>query len=521
MGQKKDVKDLQGVIDNVEYQTYKTFGGKVDPTLFRLTLQCLARAPFASCSRIEEFIEMIRLLIKEGHDYTLLLKAGILTGQFPDYRAYKREKARKFKKTKEGEPVDRKLEEFKAKIGNPDACIDDHTLRIPVDIRWLLNLKNLFHCSLQNENARQNYRKYWCHLTMEQKDIAEQFSPNHFSEAVSEAGYAHEKFPLAINKLGEIIRDAIQKKLQLNNSEWRFDFYADELNRLTIMINKATFSHFKMIQCKPGNPYDSDFELQSPWNTPCLIINDHFETEALKFVSIFQNHFFGRHGGLSSVKEQLNDYFIETHRGRSPQENELNALIRRFYRFIKKAYPQWAEDEISNSDKKTQGSRTLAVLMPGRRDVFYLSHGRKKDDGTLSWENTGTLQYDVKNHTYYILRGSCLAKNIDDIVDTGISEFISDKVKDGTLRKISDEGGGGYRVLKKVEVNSPSKAAWLVCGYKRNGLDCWRNNRKETLREFLRSKSKKILANSKSGSSLPESQGEHLSADGSTKPEPR
>lgn len=119
------------------------------------------------------------------------------------------------------------------------------------------------------------------------------------------------------------------------------------------------------------------------------------------------------------------------------------------------------------------------------------------------------------------MRGSRLSKNIDDIVDTGIFEFIGDKVKDGTLRKISDEGGGGYRVLKKVQVNSPSKAAWLVCGYKRNGLECWRNNRKETLREFLRSKSKKILTNSKSDSSLPESQGEHLSADGSTKPEPR
>ena len=519
MGQKKDVKDLQGVIDNVEYQTYKTFGGKVDPMLFRLTLQCLARAPFASCSRIEEFIEMIRLLIKEGHDYTLLLKAGILTGQFPDYRAYKREKARKFKKTKEGEPVDRKLEEFKAKIGNPDACIDDHTLRIPVDIRWLLNLKNLFHCSLQDENARQNYRKYWCHLTMEQRNIAEQFSPDHFSEAVSEAGYAHEKFSLAINKLGEIRRDAIQEKLQLNNSEWHCSF-TYEFYRLTIMINKATFSHFEMIPCKPGNPYDSDSSFQSPFGNRCLIINDHFETEALKFVSIFQNHIFRRHGGLSPIKEQLKDYFIETHRGRSPQENELNALIRRFYRFIKKAYPQWAGDEILKSDKKTQGAHTLAVLMPGRRDVFYLRHGRKKDDGTPSWENTGTLRCDVKDQTYYILRGSRLSKNIDDIVDAGISEFIGDKVKDGTLRKISDEGGGGYRVLKKIEVNSPSQAAWLVCGYKRNGLDCWRNNRKETLREFLRSKSKKILTNSKSGSSLPESQGEHLSADGSTKQEP-
>ena len=83
-----------------------------------------------------------------------------------------------------------------------------------------------------------------------------------------------------------------------------------------------------------------------------------------------------------------------------------------------------------------------------------------------------------------------MSEQIDQISDTGIAEFIENNKATESIVQLED---GSYRVIKKIEVYSPSKAAWLVCGYKRNGLDAWKNRyqcketlKKQTLRQVLK-----------------------------------
>ena len=91
----EELNEIRSLISDVEYISCQH---GIYPALFRLVLQCMCRAPFASYSTIIEFIKMIRLLAEADKDYNLLLKAGILTGQFPDYRLYKHKKQKNSKK---------------------------------------------------------------------------------------------------------------------------------------------------------------------------------------------------------------------------------------------------------------------------------------------------------------------------------------------------------------------------------------------------------------------------------------
>lgn len=102
------------------------------------------------------------------------------------------------------------------------------------------------------------------------------------------------------------------------------------------------------------------------------------------------------------------------------------------------------------------------------------------------------------------MRGSKLANTVDAIEDFAISNFIQTKLREKRLKKLD---GGYYRVLRTTEVRSPSFAARLVCGYKRNGLNCWKNQGK-TLRDFLKSYNvgSRSKLNSKSGSASREGQ---------------
>ena len=92
----EELNEIRSLISDVEYISCQH---GIYPALFRLVLQCMCRAPFASYSTIIEFIKMIRLLAEADKDYNLLLKASILTGQFPDYRLYKHKKQKNLGKS--------------------------------------------------------------------------------------------------------------------------------------------------------------------------------------------------------------------------------------------------------------------------------------------------------------------------------------------------------------------------------------------------------------------------------------
>ena len=482
----EELNEIRSLIANVEYISYQH---GIYPALFRLVLQCMCRAPFASYSTIIEFIKMIRLLAEADKDYNLLLKASILTGQFPDYRLYKHKKQKKLKKAKDSARIQQELEEFKKRLNCPDARVASNMLIIPVDTRWVNRMETNFHSAKRRTEKRADYHIFWKHLSSWQKKIAEKYSPEHLDNSGDYVLYRDLVRCKVVNRR----KEEIQERLALNSKDWdissNISIYSDSI----VTISSKHYHDFNIESTKNKNPYDTDREAEAIFSSG-FVIYDHPETEEFKFISIYQNHLFSKTDKMVPVKKALESYFIATHNGRQPDNLELSALCQRYYRFIRKSYlsKDMCHDEnlIDNREMKTVCLDTM--YLPGYKNAFYLYHGKKKEG------NSATLIWNIKKNCCYLMKGSKLANTVDAIEDWAISNFIQKKLREKRLRKSAD---GCYRVLKTTEVHSPSLAAWLVCGYKRNGLSCWKNSQGKTLRDFLKSRNVGSASklNSKSG----------------------
>ena len=173
-----EVNCLAAEIENISYRR------GIVPSLFRLALYCFFRTPFATFDKIKEFLQIIKTLVGEGLDYTLLLKAGIITGQFPDYRLYKRKKAMDFRTSKEGiatrHEFEGLLKQIKSKIQNEDAWASDDSLFVPVDIRWVKDLIAARLYVMRNGEGLEKYQIQWKRLTADKKNLASEISPERF-----------------------------------------------------------------------------------------------------------------------------------------------------------------------------------------------------------------------------------------------------------------------------------------------------------------------------------------------------
>ncbi len=455
----------------------------------------MCRAPFASNGTIIEFIKMIKLLAEADKDYNLLLKASILTGQFPDYRLYKRKKQEKLKKTKDSARIQQELEEFKKRLNCPEARVASNMLIIPVDTRWVNRMDTNFHSAKRYAERRADYHIFWKHLSSWQKKIAEKYSPEYFDNSGDYVLYRDQVRDKVVNRR----REEIQERLALNPNNWDISSNISAYLENIATISSKHYHDFNIKSTKNENSYDTDSEAEVIFSSG-FVTYDHPETEELKFISIYQNHLFSATDKIFTVKEALKSHFITTHNGRQPDNLELGALRQRYYRFIRKSYlsAEMRHDEnlLDNREKGTVSTDT--VYLPRRKNVFYLHHGKKKEG------NSATLIWNVKKNCCYLMRGSKLANTVDAIEDFAISNFIQTKLREKRLKKLD---GGYYRVLRTTEVRSPSFAARLVCGYKRNGLNCWKNQGK-TLRDFLKSYNvgSRSKLNSKSGSASREGQ---------------
>ena len=481
----EELNEIRSLISDVEYISCQH---GIYPALFRLVLQCMCRAPFASYSTIIEFIKMIRLLAEADKDYNLLLKAGILTGQFPDYRLYKHKKQKKLKKAKDSARIQQELEEFKKRLNCPDARVASNMLIIPVDTRWVNRMETNFHSAKRRTEKRADYHIFWKHLPSWQKKIAEKYSPEYFDNSEDYVLYRDH----VICKVVDRRREEIQERLALDPNNWNISPNIS-VYLASIVISSKHYHDFNIKSIKNKNPYDTNSEAEAIFSSG-FVIYAHPEAEEFKFISIYQNHLFSKADKMVPVKKALESYFIATHNGRQPNNLELSALCQRYYRFIRKSYlsKDMCHDEnlIDNREMKTVCLDTM--YLPGCKNVFYLHHGKKKE------RNSATLIWNVKKNCCYLMRGSKLANAVDAIEDWAISNFIQKKLREKRLRKSAD---GCYRVLKTTEVHSPSLAAWLVCGYKRNGLSCWKNSQGKTVRDFLKSRNVGSASklNSKSG----------------------
>ncbi|MEI3037484.1 MAG: DUF4357 domain-containing protein [Victivallales bacterium] len=438
---------------------------------------------------------MIKLLAEADKDYNLLLKASILTGQFPDYRLYKRKKQEKLKKTKDSARIQQELEEFKKRLNCPEARVASNMLIIPVDTRWVNRMDTNFHSAKRYAERRADYHIFWKHLSSWQKKIAEKYSPEYFDNSGDYVLYRDQVRDKVVNRR----REEIQERLALNPNNWDISSNISAYLENIATISSKHYHDFNIKSTKNENSYDTDSEAEVIFSSG-FVTYDHPETEELKFISIYQNHLFSATDKIFTVKEALKSHFITTHNGRQPDNLELGALRQRYYRFIRKSYlsAEMRHDEnlLDNREKGTVSTDT--VYLPRRKNVFYLHHGKKKEG------NSATLIWNVKKNCCYLMRGSKLANTVDAIEDFAISNFIQTKLREKRLKKLD---GGYYRVLRTTEVRSPSFAARLVCGYKRNGLNCWKNQGK-TLRDFLKSYNvgSRSKLNSKSGSASREGQ---------------
>ena len=209
----EELNEIRSLISDVEYISCQH---GIYPALFRLVLQCMCRAPFASYSTIIEFIKMIRLLAEADKDYNLLLKAGILTGQFPDYRLYKHKKQKKLKKAKDSARIQQELEEFKKRLNCPDARVASNMLIIPVDTRWVNRMETNFHSAKRRTEKRADYHIFWKHLPSWQKKIAEKYSPEYFDNSEDYVLYRDH----VICKVVDRRREEIQERLALDPNNW-------------------------------------------------------------------------------------------------------------------------------------------------------------------------------------------------------------------------------------------------------------------------------------------------------------
>jgi len=479
MKQNEQENDWQQICKLVKLAIRSSLRRGINPAMFTLTLQCLCRSPFISYKEIHDFITMIQSLIDAGQDYSLLLKAGILTGQFPDYLSYKKNKSKQFQKTKRSQLIEEQLNVFKNKLGNQNAEIQYGVLYIPVDTRWVDRMCNMLYYAIRHEEVRNQYINYWKRLDSDQKKIFENFSPE--KKDIFVGNHIEENRQNANAKIALL---EIKKIIQLlfpgdNNSEkdkWHID-HKIFMGQTVIVISNKCNTDFQLIQVKNTNKFDCKKGVFPPF-PQTLVVYDQYENEKLRFISIYQNHLFNLKGRIFTIKQELERYFIETHFGRTPNENEFDALYKRYYRFIKKAYPPVLQTGEETERDNKYNVRCETVLKPGRRNFFYLSHGK------VEKKNSATLCYNSQKHTYCLYAGSLLTSKICDIPDCGIAEFITVNCKKNTLRRLNT---GEYRVLKKIAIDSPSKAAWLVCGYKRNGLNCWKNSSGQTLRDYLMS----------------------------------
>ena len=388
-----------------------------------------------------------------------------------------------------------------------------------MNIGWLQNLK-LAYRIYAAQKQKNIYCHFWEQLSQSQKRIAEAVSPDNLSD---DPHCFLNAFSLIIAKIEQNELKRVGDLLNLNSNEWRIEL--DPLKKSAdtaheILVSKTSSPDYQQfISTKIDNPYDrQSMGFPNMPGIPHYVFNHKEFSEEMEFIAIYQNYLCPIFGFRSPVKDALEHYF-EVTTGKKPSKTELGTLHRRYYRFIRKAYPvPFASNEnIKASIGRPETMRALTTFQPGRRNVFYLTHGKGKK---YQERNHATLKYDVRNRRFWLVAGSQLANDLDSIADSGVAVFIEQNL---TRRKIQILADGSYRVLKKIEVKSASKAAWLVCGYKRNGLNCWENGQNQTLREYLTSighfPAKKV--SSKSGSSHPENQEEHLSAGDSTVQEPR
>ena len=255
----KEQEETYELLSSADKVTYKGSKKGIDPAMFSLMLQCLCRTPMGSTQKLTEIIKMVECLIDAGLDYSLLLKAGILMGRFPDYQRAKKKRHQQYARTREEQKTNEELREFKKKIPDERMYIQDGYADILIDIHWLGRLRSiLFDNNDSPEEKEQRYQKKWTLLPMENRKLAEALSPEKFDFN----NLNLESFDQCWNKiicyLQEEKMQSIQKSLNLDTNIWTFEISTTSYSECHISLMKKTIAcDHSCREVHDQNPYDT------------------------------------------------------------------------------------------------------------------------------------------------------------------------------------------------------------------------------------------------------------------------
>ena len=436
--------DDPGRIKTALTQFLRTYpGDDVSKGMLLAACDCLSRTPLTRPQTVFDLIESLRQMTEHQIDFSLLLKAGVMLGLSDSYSRFKKRKRKYFR----SKMIAQKLKKILVPLQEHGFQCELNTSANPPELR-ICGGK-----SFANDEERVQYIKEILKLDENQWKIV----------------------PVGLMNEDDL--------LLLPRTKFETRIVKDDLN-----VSRTGL----------GSSY--------------AINSEKYEGhENLVFYAIYQDNLFDP--AFYRIQDELHNYFC-LKEGRYPDDNELEKLRMKYYRCIRKAYPQDITIVRPSVDNPypPRFMREPTIQMGEHPNVFYLKRrpyavDRRIQAGTYS-APTGKMVYDVKTKSYWLMPGTRVvipdkepaeygtleilykeAENNARIVVQEVSSgfFTKESPRDGVQEKKTVPKIKVAFVCKKIKVKSATLAAQLVLGYKRSGLDYWRNNKGKSLREYLKS----------------------------------
>ena len=472
---------------------------------FISTIACFMRMPLISYEEVMRLQGTIIKMLESNIDCSLLLKAGLLTGGSYDRILYKKERqAEEIWRKPDYKTQMYELKQMKTTLeqnfskgcyskinsdlnGYPNLCI-----KLGADV---LGLQKAIIDSGEKQEVTSYWSLYWNRLPLSLQKKAIKLRPikkiKSIQKLISKGWLDSEIYKCAI-----YYRNKIEEILNISSDEWDLSLAPYGTSDDTFIFTIA--SSEKNYACKIINSQGlfDDYVDQPFGGNAGYIIKKCNDSKYIQFLKIHNKCLMDHE--VFKVKEELKRILVAKN-GYKPTDAQFNSLKQEYYTFINKIYP-------THSALKELDFAQYSYFLPEQEKInlfgsidptlslFALEH--PSDHGLL----VGRLLYDKRTNKYKIRKGStiCFKKaNRCNSSDKTIDNFFGIKYKDDNpmeitrkhleKKEIDDDNFCYYIVKRDAPVSSSTLAAHLVLGYKRNGLDCWKNYNGDTLRKYLKS----------------------------------
>lgn len=503
------LQQAEELLGAIEYTCAKN---GVATDMLRATVECFLRLPFTTPQTTLKLLESIREMAERKIDFSLLLKAGIMMGMSYDYS--------RFKKTKRLLTARNKQNKNNIKILNTMA----DTLKEKGYEAEILDTAPLLWCKISLEAILKYKRRasfsrncgewvpdayfFWPKTHEQFRKIAEKIAPG--SKLLFEKKIDFEAVFFAfIDKYLNWHIDRITEILSLDTTLWQINSSPIINDSFEITIEPVrTTPQFILVQEDPFLR-KSVFGQNLAIGVDETMLTDH---EQNSFIAIYQrcvlNH------SLYHVKTEL-EHLFAVKNGRFPNANEASNLRNRYYQFIQHAYPTEMA-QLSEHSEESPFPRFLAGPVMRVRDepnVFFLQsrpyRKRNQPSNDINPYVVGKMCYDAERKCYWLLPGTRLnsvdKKKLEIYPEMAALYKKARQERSIIIHRVANPKNNNddatpkeaekttftrievVFVHRRILVPSASFAAHMVLGYKRNGLDCWKNTYGQTLREYLKS----------------------------------